>query len=639
MLKRPPIAAAPMTDPTGDHSQRVREQLERILSSAMFAGSERHRRFLSFVVEQALKGDTDKLNEFVLGFEVFNKNDSFDPRIDSIVRVEARRLRERLKKYYQEEGQRDPIIITLRPRSFVPVFAEVGAAPAVEAASPAPAAKRLRDWAPSHKMLAIVAGALLCGAAGTAILLSYWGKRIVAPPQTASILILPFQTLSGQESMGDGVTDSLITGLAGIPGLRVISRGSGIQLQQSGSSPYRTAADLNIDYLVEGTIQSRSGKIVVSAKMTETHSQSYVWAETRESTLEALPALERDMAGAIASRIRMPKPLPGSERPERRRAANPEAYSAFLKGQYHWYQWDKGGLEKSIAFFEQAIQGDPNYAPAWAWLAQSYHILAVRDDGRDPAIIAKGRQAARKALALDDQLAEAYAAEGSFAALDWDWTGAERNFRRAIELNPDWAHGHLLYALWYLLPMDRGREALGEAFRARELDPLTQITRFLGTEVLYLNRDFPRALAEAEDLRKPATGPSPLDRVYYLSMSQLGKGKRALAELRQATQPPDDVSPGAALFGYLLAQQGETQQARAIRNRLLRPSGQNYVSPILIATVSAGLGDKDEAFRQLRLAVSHHVPGICQMRVDPVFDSLRSDPRYNDILRAIGLKP
>jgi serine/threonine-protein kinase len=628
----------PMSEMPDEYLRRVPEQLDRILSSVTFSGSERHRRFLQFVVEQALKGDTDKLNEFVVGFEVFHKNESFDPRIDSIVRVEVRRLRERLKKYYEEEGQADPIVITIRPRSFVPVFTEAAVAASVDGSeAAAPARVSWRERLPSRRTWLLAASAILCGAAGTALFFTFWWKP-PAPPRMASILILPFHTLSGQELLGDGVADSLITGLAGIPGLRVIARGSGIQIQQAGTPPARLATDLNIDYLVDGSVQTRNGKVVVSAKMTDTRSQSYVWAETRECAPEKLSGLEQELTAAIAARIRLPRPPPGV-RPERRRAANWEAYALFLKAQYQWYQMDRGGLEKAAALFEQAVQGDPGYAPAWAWLAQSYHLMALRNEGQDPALVAKGRQAAAKAMALDDQLAEAHDAAGSYSTLDWEWAAAEKSFRRAVELNPDWAHGHLLYSLLYLAPTGRTKEAAAEAFRARELDPLTQITRFLGTEVLYFNRDYSHALAEAEDLRKPAGGPTPADRVYFLSLSHLGQGKRALEEMRRAAQPADDLSPNAPTYGYLLAKQGDVQAARAVRQRLLHPPDKRYVSPVWVAMVSTALGDNDATFDQLRMAVRQHVPSAWQVAVEPAFDSLRSDPRYSEIVRAMGLKP
>jgi TolB-like protein len=616
-----------------DRKQKIQEQLDRIVSSTAFSGSERHRQFLRFVVEQALKGDTDKLNEFVLGFEVFNKSESFDPRIDSIVRVEARRLRERLKKYYQEEGRNDPVIITLRPRSFVPEFQEPSAEKAFSGAG-------WRARFSSHKTAAIALAAVLFGAAVATTVLSFRWRR-PSPPQTASILVLPFQTLSpasGQELLGDAIADAIITGLAGSPGLRVISRGSGIQVQESGRSPFQFAADLQVDYVVEGTVQTDAVGARVSAKMTDVHSQSYVWAATRETKLDALGDLERELTSAISSQIRIPLPPESGERVVRRRAANWQSYAAFLKGQYYWYQQDRGSTEKSIALFEEATRGDPNYAPAWAWLSQGYQLMIMRADGRDAAMIAKGRQAAQKALALDNDLAEAHAAVGTYAALDWDWSSAEREFRRAIELNPEWAQGHLLYSLMYLVPTGQMRAAVGEMLRAHELDPLTRTTRTMLAEVMYFNREYARAIAETEDLRKPVSAPSPDDRRYFLSLSLSGQGRRALTEMSQATSATGGHSPAVALLGYLLARNGDRQQATAIQQRLLKKSTTEYVSPLSVALVSVGLGDNDEAFRQLRLAVANHVPAVCQVAADPVFDPLRSDPRYAEIVRGIGLK-
>jgi TolB-like protein len=623
-----------MTGIPEDRRQSIQAQLDRILASATFAGSDRHRRFLRFVVEQALKGDTDRLNEFVLGFEVFNKSESFDPRIDSIVRVEARRLRERLKKYYQEEGREDPIVITLRPRSFAPSFED-----AVPAAAGGLARPPWREWVPSHKTIVVALGALLCGVIATVLLLPSRGGRPLMPPG-ASIIVLPFQNLTpspDQDSLGDAMADALITGLAGTPGLRVISRGSGIQFKESGRSPYQFAAELNVDLVVEGTVSVKGAHALVSAKVTDTRTQSYVWAQTQERETAALPELGHEMAIAIASRISTPPPPDSGTRPATRRAANWEAYDAYLKGQYYWYQWDSGGVEKSIAYFEQAVRGDPNYAPAWAWLSQGYHILIVRDDGQNPMVIAKGRQAAMKSLELDPQLAEAHAAVASYAALDWDWTGAERGFRRAIELNPNWAHAHLAYAVLCLLPTGRMHEAMGELFRARELDPLTKITRFSIADMFYNSRDYARAIAEYEDLRKSLPTPSPIDGKYFLSLSFSGQGKRAVAELSR-TVPSSERSPAVAVLGYLQAKEGDRAVARKIQRGLIERSRREYVPPLEIAMVSAGLGDKDEAFHELRQAVTKHVPMVCQVAFDPVFDPLRSDKRYVEILRDIGLR-
>jgi Tfp pilus assembly protein PilF len=354
--------------------------------------------------------------------------------------------------------------------------------------------------------------------------------------------------------------------------------------------------------------------------------------------MEKLPEFERELSRAVVSRIHVPMPPGGGERVTHKRAATWEAESAFLKGQYFLYQWDGGGAEKSVALFEEAVRRDPDYAPAWAWLSQGYQLLIRRDDGQDAAMIAKGKQAAAKALALDDQLAEAHAAVGSYAALDWDWKTADRELRRAVELDPGWAHGYLMYASMYLIPTGRIQEAMHAILRAHELDPLTQFTRLSLAEVLYLNRDYARAITEYQDLRKPASNNNPPDGMYFLSLNFLGQGRRASAEMSKAVEQSGSENPNQCILGYLLARSGERQKAQAILATMLQVSRQKYVPPIPIAILSAGLGDNDEAFRQLRTAVAKHVPSIAIVGVDPVFDPLRSDPRYSEILRDIGLK-
>ena len=370
-----------MSEPAEDKSQRIRRQLERILASATFAGSERHRAFLRFVVEQALGGDTDKLNEFVLGFEVFNKNESFDPRIDSIVRVEARRLRERLKKYYQEEGSADPIVITLRPRSFVPEFDEPGAAPP---AGEAPPARRWPGW---HKWAALALGALLVvGIALGAVVL--WRFKRPPLPQTAAVIVLPFEVLApaqDQALLGDRIADSLITGLTGIPGLRVISRASGIQFQASGRAPFEFAAELKVDYIVEGTVRASAGRVSVSAKMTRYPTPSPMFGPkpaTRRSTLS--PNWRRVWPAPSPAHVHVPLPPDLGSRPGRRRT-NPEAYGTFLKGQYYWYQWGQGQRrEEHRAVREDAVARSRLRPGLGAWLSQSYQLLIMREDGRKP---------------------------------------------------------------------------------------------------------------------------------------------------------------------------------------------------------------------------------------------------------------
>jgi serine/threonine-protein kinase len=624
-----------MSGVTEEQKQKIQEQLERIISSSTFAGSERHRRFLRFVVEQALTGFTDKLNEFVLGLEVFHKNESFDPRIDSIVRVEARRLRERLKKYYEEEGRADPIVVTLRPRSFIPEFRDAQLEPA--GASEPSALRATWSRMLTHKVALLVLAVVVLGAIVTASVLIRRWRRAAVSGSTASVLILPFQTARGQETTGEAIVDSLINGLAPNPELRVISRASGVDLKQSGRSPQQVAADLQVDYIVEGSIQSEASSLRVSVKMTDVHTQSYVWAATRAAAPSELNQLGREFTSAISSRIRFPRPA--AETPtRRRRPANFQAYGTFLKGQYYWYQQDRDSAEKSIALFEEAVRTDPNFAPAWAWLSLGYHLLATRSEGRDTAALRKGRQAAQKAVSLDGDLGEAHAAVACYSVLDWDWATAEREFRQALKLSPNWAQGHLMYALLYLVPNGELRPAVGEMLQAHELDPLTSTTRSMLAEAFYFNREYDRAISESEDMRKPDV-PTFDDRRYYLSLSLSGQNRRALTELLKKEGARAAESPSATVLAYLLAKDGQRAKAESILRQMMTGERAGpFSSALSIAMVNMGLGNRDEVLRQLRKAVNDRIPALPFVLADPVFDPVRNDPEFNNLLRTVGLK-
>ncbi len=612
--------------------QRVVEQLGRILSSSTFSGSERHRRFLSFVVEETLKGDTDKLNEFVLGFEVFNRGESFDPRVDSIVRVEARRLRERLKKYYEEEGRQDSLVITFRPRSFVPHF---------ETRELKPEGSGRRPGKLVSRRALILIGVAVLAAVVTAVSTLVWRKMSPRPLEgPPSILVMPFQNLSSGEDkahLGESMDDALITGLARIRGLRVISRGSVIQLSESGQSPVEMAASLGVDYIVDGTILIREDRVRISAKMTNVHTQSYIWAHSYERDAKKLIDVEQELAEAIASQIRVALAPDFRRRLERRRATTREAYAAFLKGQYFWYRFGEGGAEKSLVLFEKAIKEDPNYAPAWAWLSQSYHVLYLQSDGRNANLLKKGRMAAEKALALDSDLAEAQAAVAAYAALDWDWERADQGFVRALDLNPGWAHGHAMYATICLVPTGRLDEALRHTLRAIELDPMNQAFRMMLARLMYERREFQRSVAEFEEISGGRDAEAPPIPAYVLALAQIGKAEKTLPKLRSMRDAHPESTMAAAQLGYVLAQTDAKDQAREILNTMKARNSKTYVSPLQIALISIGIGDFTSAIDEIRLAVDAHIPRVIEIGVDPVYDPLRSDPRFAELVRRIGL--
>jgi tetratricopeptide (TPR) repeat protein len=392
-----------------------------------------------------------------------------------------------------------------------------------------------------------------------------------------------------------------------------------------------------VDYLVDGTVLVKNQQVTLSARMTDTRTGSYVWAQTREGALAELPRLEEGLARQIAARIHVPLGSEASERMMRRPAATWEAHAAFLRGQYYWYQWDPGGVEKSIQLFEEALRGDPNYAPAWAWLAQSLQLAILRNDGRDAALIERGRSAARKALELDSQLAEAHAAMGAYQALEWNWSGAGASFQRAIELNPNLAQAHLLYATMYLVPTGQLKEAMGETLRAHELDPVTRVTRGMLARMFYYNHEYARAMAELEDLRRPDQRPSPEDTIYYLAMGLNGQAPRAISELRKRLPTDRHDMPECAVLGYLLARSGDAAGARKLLGQILQEKDHGRMHFPSRALILAGLGETDALFEELDAEVGRHTPMVGQFLADPVFDPLRQDTRYRHLLSKMGI--
>lgn len=626
-----------------EQKQRIEAQLARILASNLFSGSERHRQFLRYVVEQTLSGETDKLNEFVLGFEVFRKGDSFDPRVDSIVRVEARRLRDRLKKYYDEEGATDEILISMKPRSFVPEFRERSQEGQPSGMTPGHA----EDSGAAGGGGRVTRRGLGIGLAlGSVAALSggwwLWREKVRSwLPRPSAILVMPFQTSGaepGLSSVARSMEDSLIRGLGGVGGLRVLSSGISEENQNvTVADAAKAASELDADYVVEGTVYGAGDLVRISVKLTDTRARSYVWADTRESPVTNVDTLERGFVRDIVSKLRIPLPPGGGDMAPRIRPASREAYSAFLKAQYYWNLRTPGSPEKAIELLEQSVSLDASYAPAWAWLAICYQLTTFQGGKDEAARLAKGRQAVAKAMELAPQLAESQAAAGVYAAAAWDWKRAGEHFERAIQRNPTWAHGHTLYALLFLSPTGQTREAVRQMLRAQELDPVTEFTRTMLAEALYYNQEYDRAMSEIEDLYRTGDSAFPVRGIYLLALCLSGKPGEALRELngRGKTNGEDPFSLG--LRGYFLALDGRAADARSARQALLAQSSSDPGVLLLAAMVSVGLGDTASALASLEKLHGTQPNLLIIAVMDPAFAPLRSLPGYQKLLRSMNL--
>jgi len=354
-----------------------------------------------------------------------------------------------------------------------------------------------------------------------------------------------------------------------------------------------------------------------------------LWAETFDRDLGDVLALHSEVAQAIASKIEIAVTPQEQTRLASARPVNPEAYEAYLKGRHYWSLWPEGS-NRAIEYFLEAIEKDPKYAPAHAGLALCYNFLGFLN--RPPIeVFPKARAAALRALELDETLAEAHTAIGLVKiAFDWDWEGAERAWRRALELNPNSVEA--LRLSWWDLIFVRGQyeEGLAQARRARDLDPLNRFVNVALGYAYFRTRRYDEAIAQYR--RMLELDPNFLRIRRGLARTYIFKGMHAeaLAEYKLGEQP-DNVG-----LGFLYAKMGRQDDARRVADNLTRISTQIYIDPYLLAYVYAGLGDKDQAFALLEKAYQDRSIMMVQLKVESFFDSLRSDPRFQDLLRRMN---
>jgi TolB-like protein/DNA-binding winged helix-turn-helix (wHTH) protein/tetratricopeptide (TPR) repeat protein len=457
-----------------------------------------------------------------------------------------------------------------------------------------------------------------------------------APP-IHSIAVLPLENLSGdasQEYFADGMTDALITDLAQISSLRVISRTSAMHYKGSRQPLPEIARELNVDAVVEGSVIRSVNRVRITAQLLDAHSDRHLWARTYDRNVREIVSLQQDVADSIVSEIQ-PRLRPQGIAPViRKRQVNPEAYDAYLQGMYFWHKFNEAGDRRAVEYFQESIRKDPSYALGYAGLSNAYHELAYY--GRPMDIMPKSKEAAEKALQLDDTVAEAHGALGWVKWIyDWDWPGAEKEFQRAIQLNPGHALSHGMYAL-YLDSMGRFEEAFREFQIAREFDPVALGLIRSTAEHFRFMRQYDRAIAE--NRRVLDMDPTFENAHESLAYAYVNKGMydESINEMEQL-----------AIYGgeHDLAQTMKIAYARdgykgALRSRLKyykdRRKAGAHVNFWDEALTHAQLGNKDLALQALEKACDER-EDITDLGLDPSWDSIRADPRFQDIVRRVRL--
>jgi TolB-like protein/DNA-binding winged helix-turn-helix (wHTH) protein/Tfp pilus assembly protein PilF len=469
--------------------------------------------------------------------------------------------------------------------------------------------------------------------------------RAAGPAHIESVAVLPLQNLSRdpeQEYFADGMTEELITDLSKIGALRVISRTSVMHYKGTQKTVPQIARELNVDAVVEGAVARSGNRVRITAQLIEASTDTHLWADNFERDLKDVLRLQDEVALEIASEIKVKVTPQEQTRLASARPVNPEAHELYLKGRYYWNKRTPKTLKKSLEYFQQAIEKDSSYAPAYAGVAASYAMLGAGAYQVLPAKEAypKAEAAARRALELDSTLAEAHASLAwSKMVFDWDWQGAEREYKQAIQIDPGYANAHHWFAL-YLSEMGRHTEAIAEDRTAESLDPLSLIiSADLGKEALG-----PAGLydQEMEQCRKTLEmDPNFAEAHHCLADSYRNKRmyKEAVAEFQKAVNLSKDDLTYLALLGNAYGLAGERGEATKILNELKARSKHEYVSPDNFCDLYVALGDKDRAFAWLERAYEEHTDAISGLKLWRKYDPLRSDPRYQELLRRVGLPP
>jgi TolB-like protein/DNA-binding winged helix-turn-helix (wHTH) protein/Flp pilus assembly protein TadD len=468
-------------------------------------------------------------------------------------------------------------------------------------------------------------------------------RRSVHPAASVSpshrIAVLPLENLSHdeqQEYFADGMTDAIIDQLARVRGLTVISRTSTMQYKRAHKPLPQIARELGVDTVVEGTILRSGKRIRVSAQLIDAATDKHLLSRTFERDLEDVLKLQQDVAHAIAQQITSSLSAGENGRLSQPMPVDPEAYHAFMLGRFYWFKRTQDGYWKGIEYFQQAIAREPNYALAYMGLADSYFSLQNAEIVPPLQFKAQERSAILKALALDDSLAEAHTSLAHAQEMeDWDFAAAEKEYRRAVDLNPSYALAHQ----WLgndLAIRGRSAEALEESRKAMALDPLLALYRASYAHRIAYARRFDDAAAECNKaLELDANHPTAH---LYLGQIEEYRGLFASAIIHFRKAYESSGSPlHLANLGHAYARNGNGDEARNIISRLQTLSKTRYVSPYAIALVYIGMADKDRAFVWLQRAAAERSPSLTTLRVDPIFDDLRGDSRFVSLLRQIGL--
>ncbi len=625
------MTKSPSTGPTGPPKEAVLAQLEKIVGSEEFSQSQSLKRFLQYVVERALDGEADQLKEYNVAVEVLGRGKDYDPRTDTIVRVQATRLRSKLNEYYRTEGSGDPLRIELPKGSYVPSFQE---------------ARRDTSGSSSPGLPKLVAILWSLAAVVVLALAALWVSSsrdpdtASAPGALHSIAVLPFTDMSqlkDQEFFGDGIAEELTNTLTQLPGLHVAPRTSAFQFKGQSLDIRDIGERLGVDKVVQGSVRKSGDDLRVTAQLIRTADGANLWSETYDRREEEVFAVQEEISRSIANALQVKLLASSDQYWADHYMANADLYELYLRGRYHLNAGTELDINRAVDFFEDVLAEDADYAPAYAGLADSYASLAYWGFAPPPELEEEARKAAEKALELGGDLVDAQLAIAAYEMLfRWDWSQGELAVRRALQLEPASARAHQWYGR-LLTVRGRLEEALSEARRARELDQLSLSSAVMVPIILYLQRDYDAAVTECEKILQWAPESNITRVLLGLAYKQLSRYEEALATFKQLDRVSGTSPLALSLMAQTFATAGSTEEAEQAFDELKGLSELKYVAPSYVARVYLGFGDTEAALDWLELAYENRSLPVTSLKTDPDWDVLRSDARFTRLLEKVGL--
>jgi len=452
-----------------------------------------------------------------------------------------------------------------------------------------------------------------------------------------SIAVLPFANQSGNpdnEYLSDGISETLINSLSELPGVKVIARSSSFKYKGKEVDPQAVARALGVEAIVTGRLGQRGETLLISAELIDARDETQMWGDRYNRNAADLLAVQADISREIAEKLRLRLSTGERDRLTRRETTNQQAYELVLRGRFYSAKGGTQNRKKAIEQYQQAIAIDPNYALAHMALSNGYRSLVVDGLLEPKEFLPKAEASVRKALELDDSLADAHYALANFKRDTWDWSGAEREYQRAIALNPNLTQAHGNYAI-FLSDVGRHDQAVAEARRATELSPLAAITSTSFAFRLFFARRYDEAIDALKrslelDERLPLTHV-----VLGYTYAAKGMDREAIAAYQEGIRLGDDGPSTQIYLGAAYAHAGQRERAEAILKQL--ETGKRYVSPGELAILYAALGQREQAFRSLEKAFRARDVQLQYLGIDTAFDSLRDDPRFSDLMRRVGL--